>query len=63
MAAYKNAEPRHVVLTDEGKDFFARAVARCSASEIILTRERDRAFDTGRATSDAGALLLDAADR
>jgi integrase len=40
----KSAKPRHVVLTDEGKHFFARAVAGRSASEIILTRDAGRAW-------------------
>jgi integrase len=40
----KSAKPRHVVLTDEGKHFFRRAVAGRSASEIILTRDDGRAW-------------------
>ena len=40
----KSAKPRHIVLTDEGKHFFGRAVAGRSASEIILTRDDGRAW-------------------
>lgn len=34
----KNAKPRHVVLSEEGKHFFGRAVVGRSASEMIFVR-------------------------
>ena len=40
----KSAKPRHIVLTDEGRQFFGRAVAGRSASEIILIRDDGRAW-------------------
>jgi integrase len=39
IATSKSGKPRHVWLTDEGREFFARAAAGKAAGALLLTRE------------------------
>jgi integrase len=49
IRASKSGKPRHVVLTDEGKKFFARAVVGKGRDDLILTHDDGRAWNKSEA--------------